>query len=100
MLWCHILFLNNVRGNDFKQNTPFTAAKSDLEFPIGGNQISLPEMFWTLDQLIFVDGKRSRNKTTFLPPPYEVCGKVMFLHLSVILFTEGGVCHTPRADTP
>ena len=27
------------------------------------------------------------------------CGKVMFLHLSVILFT-GGICHTPRADTP
>ena len=24
----------------------------------------------------------------------------MFLHLSVILFTGAGVCHTPRADTP
>ena len=29
------------------------------------------------------------------------CGRVMFLHLSVILFTEGGVVYTPAwADTP
>ena len=28
----------------------------------------------------------------FLPPPNEVWGKVIFLHLPVILFTEKGVC--------
>ena len=28
---------------------------------------------------------------TFLPPANEVAGKVMFLHLSVILFTEGSL---------
>ena len=28
------------------------------------------------------------------------CGKVMFLHLSVILFIKGGRCTSNRADTP
>ena len=33
--------------------------------------------------------------------PQHSCGKVMFLHLSVILFTEGGFWQTPpQADTP
>ena len=33
--------------------------------------------------------------------PQRSCGKVMFLHLSVILFTGGGVWYdTPWADTP
>ena len=31
--------------------------------------------------------------------PQRSCGKVMFLHLSVILL-KGGVADTPRADTP
>ena len=52
------------------------------------------------------------NVKTFLPLAKEVWGKVMFLHLSVILFTEAGCVsqhamgqtpsrHTPPwADTP
>ena len=33
--------------------------------------------------------------------PQRSCGKVMFLHLSVILFTGGGgVCRTPSRQTP
>ena len=36
--------------------------------------------------------------TTFLPPANEVWGKVMFLHLSVILFTgEGGGVSASRS---
>ena len=31
------------------------------------------------------------TKSTFLPPANEVWGKVIFLHLSVILFTGGHV---------
>ena len=39
-----------------------------------------------------------------LPPANEVWGKVIFLHLSVILFTGGGVCislgrHPVPSDT-
>ena len=37
----------------------------------------------------------------YLPPANEVWGKEIFLHLSVILFTEGGVPgQVPQAGTP
>ena len=32
---------------------------------------------------------KNKTKTSFLPPANEVWGKVIFLHLSVILFTGG-----------
>ena len=39
-------------------------------------------------------------KVCYFYRPQRSCGKVMFLHLSVILFTGRGVCHTsPWADT-
>ena len=71
MLWCHILFLNNVRKNDFIRNTRFTAARSDLEFPNEGNptfaKIPIPPKKNVLHirSTDFVNGKRSRNKTRF-----------------------------------
>ena len=39
------------------------------------------------------------NDHKFCYHPQGSCGKVMFLHLSVILFT-GGVAYTPREQTP
>ena len=72
MLWCHILFLNNVRGIDFKQNTRFTAARSDLEFPNEGNPtfakipISPQKRFYTLDQLILWTESGVGTKQDFL----------------------------------
>ena len=56
--------------------------------------------------MVFTFGLRPRfTAMTFsrdrrgLPPANAVWGKVMFLHLSVILFTGGGV-YTPWASTP
>ena len=44
--------------------------------------------------------KSSGNVYTFITTRNESCSEVIFLYLSVILFT-GGLCHTaPRADTP
>ena len=37
---------------------------------------------------------------SFLPPANEVWGKVIFLHLSVILFTGGVPVQVPPAGTP
>ena len=37
--------------------------------------------------------------SSLLPPTNEFLAKVMFLHLSVILFTEGGVCPIACCDT-
>ena len=43
-------------------------------------------------------------KLGYLPPANKVCGKVMFLHVSVILFTRGDVhgmyAPLPRAPLP
>ena len=41
---------------------------------------------------------RTLFKILFLPPANEVLGKVIFLHLSVILFMGGGAC--PRSACP
>ena len=41
--------------------------------------------------LIVVTIQTHQNKRNLLPPANDVWGKVMFLHLSVILFTGGGV---------
>ena len=50
--------------------------------------------------------KVHEDYSTLLPPANEVWGKVMFLHLSVILFTGGGESaplhagiHSPGRDT-
>ena len=40
------------------------------------------------------------NFCIYLPPANEVWGKVIFLHLFVILFTGGGVCLSACWDTP
>ena len=46
---------------------------------------------------------QSSLEVPFLLPTNEVRGKIMFLHLSMILFTGGGVYppvgQTPQADT-
>ena len=39
--------------------------------------------------------ERIKSLTSVLPPANEVWGKVMFLHLCVILFTGGGGLLTP-----
>ena len=50
--------------------------------------------------------KISNKNDVFLPPAKEVWGKVIFLHLSVILFTGGsasvygGIPISPREQTP
>ena len=41
-----------------------------------------------------------KKGSPFLPPANEVWGKVMFLHLSVIVFTEGGVWRLSSGQTP
>ena len=37
----------------------------------------------------------SGNNFVYLPPANEVCGKVIFLHVCVILCTEGGPAWLP-----
>ena len=62
--------------------------------------------------LIVVTIQTHQNKRNLLPPANDIWDKVMFLHLSVILFTGGGVYpsmqwgrhppdrHPPRQTTP
>ena len=55
-----------------------------------------------------VGTEEASSVVTLLPPANEVWGKVTFLHLTVILFTRGGLPHcmlgytptSPGADTP
>ena len=46
---------------------------------------------FTIDSTLVTEVPKLKSRT-FLPPANEVWGKVMFLHLSVILFTGGGGC--------
>ena len=45
------------------------------------------------------DGRKTSSFQTFYRPQTKFAARVMFLHLSVILFTVGGVVHPPR-QTP
>ena len=48
----------------------------------------------------FVAVAKTATEKTLLPPANEVWGEVMFLHLSVILFTMGGVYSIAGTPTP
>ena len=51
---------------------------------------SLP-LIWSGMKTIILRMKRKLNKDVNSYRPQRSCGKVMFLHLSVILFTGGGI---------
>ena len=58
--------------------------------------------FWLLSMKINGEVRISvvSNKIFNLYHPQRSCGKVMFLHMSVILSTGGCLADTPWADTP
>ena len=43
---------------------------------------------------------RIHHQFEYFYRPQRSWGKVMFLHVSVILFTRGGICLSARWDTP
>ena len=60
-------------------------------------KIFLKRITWNWRQFCLVLVGSANEKEIFTAPQWS-CGKVMFLHLSVILFTVGGVDREPPLD--
>ena len=102
-----ILFVGDIDDTDCEILVDFIKSYTTTIFPVSYDDIIIN---YQLDSCKGEKGsvyKKSapcnglgKDMQGLLPPANEVWGKVMFLHLCVILFTGGGVCPTPSGCRP